>query len=90
MDDRGSYTAVARYLNKRFSHPVFDRRQVQLWHRRGTFNAIGQRFPEPVEEIELPKRTTPRYIFDFELVGDWVDAGIPGPYGRSWRYPYRR
>lgn len=85
----GGFTAVADYLTGLYGlSPSLDRRQVHSWWKRGTLNAAGARFPDPVAETtETDAGVRVSRWFSLEAVAGWFSAGVPGPRGQGWKYP---
>lgn len=82
----GGYSDVAKALTDRFGlQPPVDRRQVEIWSKRGTRNKAGRHFPDPVHEDRNAKPRQPRLLFSIEQVIEWYAAGVPDLYGKGWK-----
>lgn len=82
------YAELARILTERFRlEKPMDSRQVHMWFRRGTKNKDGIAFPGPYRVDRNAPRTTPRYLFDADVVTAWYAAGVPAKYGHGWTVP---
>jgi hypothetical protein len=80
------YAVLARVLSAFYAiDPPLDARQVYAWAERRTENKKGVPWPDPVREIEHPKRGQPRYLFSVRAALEWYAAGVPDLYGKGWR-----
>lgn len=86
LQGMGGYSKVARAINIKFSQRTkpYDRRQVESWYRRGTKNAAGQPFPDPVVDIPDAKSRTEHLLFDIASVLAWCEPGVPAGQGRNF------
>ena len=88
-DGKAGFQGLATILSERYSiDPPLDRRRIRDWWTRGTLNAAGVPFPDPVNATVKTEGSKRRYMwFDIATVDAWRRGGIPGPYGSGWRYP---
>jgi hypothetical protein len=83
------FQGLATIISERHGiEPPLDRRRLRDWWHRGTVNAAGDRFPQPVETTYKTEGSSRGYRwFDVEEVDAWVRRGIPGYCGSGWKYP---
>lgn len=88
-DGRAGFQGLAAILSERYAiDPPLDRRRIRDWWHRGTKNAAGEAFPQPVDITHKSDGSKRGYRwFDIEQVDAWLRRGIPGPYGSGWKYP---
>lgn len=85
-DGLASFQALADVLSERHHiDPPLDRRRFWLWWSRGTKNAAGEHFPQPVETTYASEDggRASRW-FDIEAVNVWLINGVPGPRRKGW------
>ena len=75
--NEGSYSKVARAINEELApaSPV-SRQQVYEWYTRGTRNAAGEPFLDPVRRDEEAAATKPRLFFSVPQTIAWRRAGL--------------
>lgn len=88
-DGTAGFQALATIISERYGiDPPLDRRRIRDWWNRGTVNAAGVVFPDPVSATVKSAGSKRRYMwFDIEEVATWVRGGIPGYCGSGWKYP---
>lgn len=91
-DGKAGFQAIADILTQRYGvEPALDRRRIRDWWMRGTLNAAGEPFPQPVETTRKDPDSGRAYRwFDVEAVDAWFKRGIPGPRRRGWKFPADR
>jgi hypothetical protein len=73
-----SYATLAHVINAACSpDPPIGRQQVYEWAERGTLNARGQEFPQPVRSIPEGERRRgqPSFFYSTQAVLEWYEDG---------------
>jgi len=87
-DDLAGFQALADILTDRYAiDPPLDRRRIRDWWNRGTLNAAGEHFPQPVETTHKNEDSGRAYRwFRVAEVDAWFSRGVPGPRGSGWKF----
>ena len=89
MNAWAGFQALADILTEKYSlDPPLDRRRIRDWWNRGTTNAAGEPFPQPVETTRKSEGSGRTYRwFVVKQVDAWFCRGVPGPFGSGWKFP---
>lgn len=88
VDGLAGFQVLADILTEKYNvDPPLDRRRIRDWWKRGTVNAAGEHFPQPVKTTRKDPDSGRAYQwFDIKAVDDWFVRGVPGPRRKGWKF----